>query len=674
MKQFNRYLGYVIVFLFCLGSLYAEPSVVSPRVPPRSKSAAVRLEKKKFPKLPAPPPANLLVTSTHDGVPGSLRAVLAGASPGDTIKFAVPLPATIVLSNTLVISQDVTIRGPGADELTVMRNPATNTPLFRVFDIETGMVSISGITIKNGAAFDGGKFVDNVGGGIFNRGTLTVSDCVITGNTAPTTAANAIGFGAGIFSDELSHLTLINTTISGNRASAAGGGLSTIDAYLLATGCTFSDNSAGIQGGGINFQGLVGTIENCTISGNATPPGGVGSGLLTIALEAQAAPSLTVVACTVANNRGATNGAFALYAGNDNIGLTNRLLSTVVADNDSPNFYFFGPATFKSLGHNLDSDGSSGLVNGVNNDQVGKAGSPINAKLGPLQDNGGPTFTMALLVGSPALGAGSCADANGMPLSVDQRGFPRPTTTGCDIGAYENQPLTLVCPQPIVVDFQSEAGAIVRYRALIVDVCPSVSVTYSPPPGSLFPIGETVVNVEAMDGCSSNTAACSFTVTVRSAQGVKSNVLDVLVRVYSNTTNPGDRKKLAQAIADVSDSLGLSNPSEPLWLDPMHLDPETGGAVFADEADAVSQLSVLSNASSGRDGNAIARAQINRLVSVDRVLAEVSIDDAIAFGGDPNAIAQAMREVMAGDQAAANDNPVQAIGHYYNAWALTVNL
>jgi len=674
MKQIKCYLGYMTVFSFCLGTLYAQPTVVSPRVPPRSKAIAARPEKKNFPGHPPPPPPGLFVTSTKDGVPGSLRAVLAGAPAGATIKFALRLPATIVLSNTLVISKDINIRGPGADWLTVMRDPATNAPLFRVFDIETGTVMIAGITIQNGAAFDGGKFVDNVGGGIFNRGALTVSDCVITGNTAPTTDTNAIGFGGGIFSDELSQLTLINTTIAGNQATGAGGGLSTIDTTLLAKGCTFSDNSAGIQGGGINFQGLGGTLQNCTISGNSTPPGGVGSGLLTIALAAQAAPDLTVVACTVANNTGATNGAFALYAGNDDIGLTNRVLSTLVADNDSPNFWFYGPVTFTSLGQNLDSDGSSGLANGVNGDLVGTAASPIDAMLGPLQDNGGPTFTMALLQGSPAISAGSCADASGAPLHVDQRGFPRPATNGCDIGAYENQPLTLICPQPIVVDFQSEAGAVVRFHPLVCDLCPSVSIVSTPPSGSLFPMGETAVAVQATDGCSSNTATCGFTVTVLTPQGVKSNVLDRLVAVLAKTTNPGDKKKLAAAISDISDSLGLDNPTEPLWVDPTHLDPQNGGSVFMDEQDAVAQLKTLSNNRWGRGNNEVASDQIDRLVKVDRLLAVVSIEDAIKAGGDASKIAQAKREVANGDKDAAFGNAARAIQHYWNAWALTVNL
>jgi hypothetical protein len=160
----------------------------------------------------------------------------------------------------------VTVLGPGADWLTVMRSAATNTPLFRVFDVEAGTVTLAGITISNGVAFDASTFVDNVGGGIFNCGTLTVSNCVVSGNLAPTSRPStnqSIGFGGGIFTTEASQLTVINSTFSGNTASAAGGGICTFEAMpFIAMGCTISGNTAGIQGGGINYQGHVGTIQN----------------------------------------------------------------------------------------------------------------------------------------------------------------------------------------------------------------------------------------------------------------------------------------------------------------------------------------------------------------------------------------------------------------------------
>jgi hypothetical protein len=88
--------------------------------------------------------------------------------------------------------------------------------------------------------------------------------------------------------------------------------------------------------------------------------------------------------------------------------------------------------TIVSLGNNIDRDGSCGL-NGPG-DAVG------DPRLGPLAENGGPTLTMALLPGSPAIDAvpvERCTDADGAPLLVDQRGVPRPQGDACDIGAFE---------------------------------------------------------------------------------------------------------------------------------------------------------------------------------------------------------------------------------------------
>jgi len=96
-----------------------------------------------------------------------------------------------------------------------------------------------------------------------------------------------------------------------------------------------------------------------------------------------------------------------------------------------------------SQGHNLIGDGSGGS-GFVATDLVGTSASPVDPKLGPLQDNGGPTQTMALLPGSPAIDAGDNAFA---PGPYDQRGpgFPRVVNGKIDIGAFEVQPLTVQC-------------------------------------------------------------------------------------------------------------------------------------------------------------------------------------------------------------------------------------
>jgi hypothetical protein len=471
-----------------LGAVSASAGYVTPRVPPAASKATAQ--------VPTPHtirPNGLrtvrIVTTVNDNGPGSLRQAIANAAPGDSINFALRLPATIIVSKTLVISKDLTVLGPGPEKLTVMRSGAPSTPSFRVFQVEDGAVTIAGVTIRNGSAYSGTNIHDNVGGGILNRGILTVRNCVIAGNSALTTdwgtsydPSVSLGFGAGIFSDTGSELALFNSTISGNQASAAGGGICTFDtASFMAVGCTISGNFAELQGGGLNFQGRIGEMRNCTISGNATsdesPAAGGGSGILNVAILNQPPPTLTLTACTVARNTGTTNGGFTVAAFEHQLGITNRLLSTLVADNDGGNFLFYGDVTMQSLGHNLDSDGTSGLVNGVNGDLIGKLADPIDAKLGPLQDNGGPTLTMALLPGSPALGAAACSDANGAPLPVDQRGFPRPQSTGCDIGAFENQALVLISIKAVPNVLWPPNGKLVPVQVVVQAVSDSGPVT-----------------------------------------------------------------------------------------------------------------------------------------------------------------------------------------------------
>ena len=98
--------------------------------------------------------------------------------------------------------------------------------------------------------------------------------------------------------------------------------------------------------------------------------------------------------------------------------------------------------SFRSLGHNLigQTDVGSGFTNGVNGDLVGSGNAPIVPLLGPLTDNGGPTLTMALLHGSPALDAGDDSVRH-QPYSLkdDQRGFPRKSGSHVDIGEFEFQ-------------------------------------------------------------------------------------------------------------------------------------------------------------------------------------------------------------------------------------------
>jgi hypothetical protein len=213
------------------------------------------------------------------------------------------------------------------------------------------------------------------------------------------TIRNAVGLSLGVANNGT--LTINNSTISGNR-SLYGGGISnhgtlkinssTISGNVAFRFCITRNNCHGGVGGGIDNAGAL-TINNSTLSGNSAAVSGGGISGTAILQNSIIANSLS--------------------GGNCN-------------------------AVPTSHGYNLSSDGAC-VFNGpgdLNN---------TDPKLGPLQNNGGPTQTQALLSGSPAIDAGNpsgCTDGNGHLLKTDQRGQPRPDkedTGGCDMGAYESQ-------------------------------------------------------------------------------------------------------------------------------------------------------------------------------------------------------------------------------------------
>src|SRR6476646_9788454 len=159
--------------------------------------------------------ATITVTNTNDSGAGSLRQALADAVNGDTIDFGVTGTITLT-TGELVVNKSISIGGPGSDRLTVDGNHAS-----RVFYVDVGVTAtIAGLTITNGNAdMIGG------GGGIYNESsTLTVSNCTISGNSAP----DAFGVGGGIYNDVgfgNGRLEVINSTISGNSAGDNGGGI-----------------------------------------------------------------------------------------------------------------------------------------------------------------------------------------------------------------------------------------------------------------------------------------------------------------------------------------------------------------------------------------------------------------------------------------------------------------
>ena len=392
--------------------------------------------------------ASITVVSTADAggtCPGpgcTLRQAIAAAGSGDTIDFSLPPNAIIKLTNAkLLLTKNVTITGPGANLLTVQRDSNAGTQL-RIFEVNTGITAlISGLTISNGN--------DLIGSGIYNAGVLTVLNCTVSGNFALPTGS--MGEGAGI--TNIGTLTVMNSTISGNTSeglTGIGGGFSNSGTLTLQNS-TVSGNNANFQGAGIYNSGKV-TITNSTITAN-----------------------------TITSHISGIAGG-GIYHSNGIPGSAASIRNTIVARNTSdkgPDI--FGPVT--SQGYNLIGNNKDASIAANTGDQIGTSAAPIDPSLGPLQDNGGPTPTHALLAVSKAIDKG---DSGGS--STDQRGFNRPVDTpsipntgdGADIGAFEVQADQLAgCSEiNLVVNTNAEAGS-GSLRSIITAACPGSTITFA---------------------------------------------------------------------------------------------------------------------------------------------------------------------------------------------------
>ncbi len=346
--------------------------------------------------------ATITVTNTDDSGAGSLREAITNAAPGDTINFSVTGTITLT-SGQLLISKDLTISGPGADSLAISGNNAS-----RVFKISLSKtVTISGVTIQNGNIPTG----QQGGGGISNWGTLTLNNVVVKNNTVNGTDSSDVGGGIKNGGMGPAMLTINNSTVTGNTADRGGGIFNAGSTTLSLSNSTISDNTA-VDGGGMEIYGTA-ALTNVTISGNTAT--GICGGILNEVIA-----SLTNV--TISGNTGHPGGI------RNDAGGSITLSNTIVANSIS-GANCAGAVTSNS--YNLSSDNTCSFhgTGDLNN---------TDPLLGPLQDNGGPTFTHALLAGSPAIDA---ADPANFP-PTDQRGVTRPQGIGPDIGAYEYCPIS----------------------------------------------------------------------------------------------------------------------------------------------------------------------------------------------------------------------------------------
>ena len=359
-----------------------------------------------------------------------------------------------VKSRALRVTNSVAVRiaGPGARLLSV-----TGNFTHRVFVVDKGAVAaISGIEIAYGKA-------ESVfaGGGVYNEGVTSLTDCMIYSN-------EAVGAGGGI--SNAGTITMTGCTILANKAATGGGMYNTGSATL--TNCTITENTATSSAGLRNNKTAL--LVHCTVSRN----------------------SASASAGGISNRDGYWNTILGIKLSYVPAAST-TVLNTIVAGNSAKSASDVSGA-FSSLGTNLIgiSDGSSGWRG---SDKQGTLLKPIDPKLILCSDFGGPTWTMLPETGSPAINSATTGTVAGIVIPVkDQRGAARGAMP--DIGAVEllqTRPTMLLTFQKSSIVFGETASVTVTLRA-----------SPSDPTGTIF---LTVDNGKRLSGTLVN-GACTFSI------------------------------------------------------------------------------------------------------------------------------------------------------------------
>ncbi len=439
--------------------------------------------------------ASFTVTNTNDSGAWSLREVVATANANpdaDTVTFDPALtvggPASIVLtSGQLDLTSSVTIQGPGASSLTISGNSAS-----RIFSVGSGAtVTLSGLSLINGSVT-----ISNGGGAIDNSGTLSISDCTLSGNSA---GGDLFGDSGGGAIQNRGSLAISGSTLSGNSCNASGGAIQnfygrtlTIDNTTLTSNTSGSPTTNSRGGGAIFNQGTL-TIRSSTLSGNSVVRYGGGGaignqdGSVTISDSTLSGNStntdvnagggaiqsygggvvIKVINSTISGNTdlssyaprasaisdvyGALTVVQSTITGNSpagvavegNVSGSGVLKNSIVAGNGATDLKINGTGMITTNGANF--IGNPGAVTLPSTDKtfVSTGKTPAQVLNTTLANNGGPTRTHALVAGSPALDAAVNADAldaSGGALTTDQRGsgYQRNAAT-VDLGAFEAQ-------------------------------------------------------------------------------------------------------------------------------------------------------------------------------------------------------------------------------------------
>ncbi|MGB2955975.1 MAG: choice-of-anchor Q domain-containing protein, partial [Anaerolineales bacterium] len=345
--------------------------------------------------------ATITVDNLTDGNDGScsdgdcsLREAVDDATGGDTITFDSSLAGeTITLSSQIYIDKTLTIDGEGlSSRIQIIGGPSN-----RVFDIGTSAVAtLKYLDISGATAV--------YGGGIFNGGALHLNNCSVSGNTA--------AYGGAIYNDT-GTITITESTFYNNSVTGYGGAINSYIGNVTVTASTFYQNHAGSFGGGIFLDnGAIMIMGNSTLFNNdSSLGGGIYNNVSTVYMS---------------NNTFSENSATTAAGGFYNSAASSlHMANTILADSSSggsPGGDCVNAGTISTSIYNLVED---------NTCSAAVSGDP---GLYTLEDNGGPTKTMAIGSGSSAVDAGD----DGTCELVDQRGVVRPHGTDCDIGAFES--------------------------------------------------------------------------------------------------------------------------------------------------------------------------------------------------------------------------------------------
>ncbi|GAB4529577.1 MAG: hypothetical protein OHK0046_49570 [Anaerolineae bacterium] len=462
-----------------------EPAHVNFRV---IEQQVVELQVDNFTDNPA-----LHACTLEDGFDCSLRGAISRANAGiaDDFDYHIILPfGTFQLTNTgpdedgnqtgdLDVRNNVTITGAGKDQTIIEACPGTDCT-DRVFDLSFIGVRLENLTVRNGLAANGG-------GILINYAQLTLENSRVANN-------RAIQDGGGLhITGWESNVTLLNTEVASNTALNNGGGVyADNNARITVHSSTLYNNTAGVEGGGLYEHISDAQIINSTVSGNTA--GGQCGGLFGFDFSSGERPLLgDLIGAMIINSSTITNNSpFGLCIESQAGGMGD----TILAGNDmdckigEPNYdipIYYGINGYNITGPNCEQFSSNLKFTG-----------PISELLAPLADNGGPTFTHALVPGSVAIDAGNPGfDPLGFDpdLLTDQRGAPRVSNGRVDIGAFEvettggavvivpgNSASLLREPSALTVEGQADAPLLrwtasegaARYNVVVADAAGTI--------------------------------------------------------------------------------------------------------------------------------------------------------------------------------------------------------